>query len=239
MTAPKLLPEPTLLLLADISGYTRYIRENPYTEAHAITNITALLDAVLDCLAPYWRLAKLEGDAAFCHAPALGREADFAGRLITAFTAFAEGKARLIAVNGCHCLACKALPSLELKMILHAGPVLHFTTRSGAELGGLPVIVLHRLAKNRLPASRYILWTAPLDSSLAALQPAFPHHETVEGIGGVATWVHDSLPGLPAVVPAARWRRLLDLGYKAWLWLPATLQGKHGKAAAYAEPVTV
>ena len=66
------------LLIADISGYTDFIklhnlRKKPVIggkiadmfEAHAETIISALLEAVIDQIEPVMSLNKLEGDAAF------------------------------------------------------------------------------------------------------------------------------------------------------------------------------
>jgi hypothetical protein len=229
-------PLPTLLLFADISGYTRYIRENAYTQAHAVARVATLLDSVIDALEPVWQLVKLEGDAAFCHAdPDALRPAGLPVLLLAAFAAFDDRKAQLSAANTCECLACKALVSLELKIILHAGDVVHYQTRRGMDLAGVPVILLHRLGKNSVEQPRYILWTAAMAAHLSALAPATVHAETCEGLGDVAVQVYSALPNRSEAVDAGAVERLLDHFHKTRQWLVPNLQRAPGKAAAFGE----
>src|SRR3712207_4267282 len=58
------------LVLADISGYTAFLREHARTQTvlHAEAIITDLLEAVIDSAEYPLTLAKLEGDAAFFYA---------------------------------------------------------------------------------------------------------------------------------------------------------------------------
>ena len=56
-----------LLVIADIGGYTRFMRLHRMSLAHAQENTLRLLDAVIDS-APDLELSGLEGDAAFMYA---------------------------------------------------------------------------------------------------------------------------------------------------------------------------
>ena len=62
--------ERTLLLIADIGGYTDYMRVHRMSLAHAEVNTARLLEAVIDAAGDF-DLIEIEGDAAF-----LSREAD-------------------------------------------------------------------------------------------------------------------------------------------------------------------
>ena len=62
--------QPTLLLIADIAGYTRFMKMHDTSLAHAQQIIADLLEAVIDAAGPNLKLAKLEGDAAFFYMPA-------------------------------------------------------------------------------------------------------------------------------------------------------------------------
>jgi hypothetical protein len=57
-----------LLLLADISGYTRYMVENRTAALHSQGIITELLEAVIRQVELPLEVAKLEGDAVFIFA---------------------------------------------------------------------------------------------------------------------------------------------------------------------------
>src|SRR5689334_5930314 len=58
-------PEPVLLIIADISGYTRYMTANAKTLAHSQTIITELVTAIIQTVQVPLEVAKLEGDAVF------------------------------------------------------------------------------------------------------------------------------------------------------------------------------
>jgi class 3 adenylate cyclase len=57
--------QPTFLLIADIAGYTRFMKFHQASLAHAQDIVAQLLEAVIDATQPHLKLAKLEGDAAF------------------------------------------------------------------------------------------------------------------------------------------------------------------------------
>jgi hypothetical protein len=60
----KVAIQPTFLLIADIAGYTRFMKFHRASLAHAQDIVAQPLEAVIDA-APGLTLAKLEGDAAF------------------------------------------------------------------------------------------------------------------------------------------------------------------------------
>ncbi len=57
--------EPACLLIADISGYTSYLAGTELDHAQDI--LADLMTIVVGALKPTFRLAKLEGDAAFAY----------------------------------------------------------------------------------------------------------------------------------------------------------------------------
>jgi class 3 adenylate cyclase len=69
-------PERACLLIADISGYTSYLAGVELDHAQDI--LADLINTVVTTLRPTFRLAKLEGDAAFMEAP----EAELDGSLL-------------------------------------------------------------------------------------------------------------------------------------------------------------
>lgn len=225
-----------LLLFADISGFTSYIRQNPWTEAHALDAIHKLLDAVIDRLEPAFTLAKLEGDAAFCHLELSGETPDsrqMTQMLEAAFTAFSDCQSALVSRNHCHCLACRGLASLQLKIILHRGQIAFLPTRLGREPGGLPVIVLHRLSKNRVRGNRYLMWTAPVDALLRIEAPVSSHMEDCQGIGKVKVFVTTSLPGKLQNRNRGPLDWLADFISKSQLWLPLRFKRTPGRSGAF------
>jgi hypothetical protein len=150
------------LLLADISGYTSFLRA--VQEAHqadafaggkipdAYALMSALLDGIITQLVPPFTLSKLEGDAVFAFADD-GAAVPRAEALLTCFAAcYADFRARLAAAGEiwtCTCGACSRSTSLDLKFVLHAGPFVIQSMGGGRELIGPEVVMAHRLLKTR------------------------------------------------------------------------------------------
>ena len=58
----------TLLVIADISGFTQFMKSHENTANHAMQVVVELLRAVISAAAPPLKLAEVEGDAAFFYA---------------------------------------------------------------------------------------------------------------------------------------------------------------------------
>lgn len=196
-------------LLADISGYTGFLQG--VTDAHhallidaeeppaAYGVMSSLLDAMLDAVAPPFRLVKFEGDALFAVASADEmplRGLDVVSCLRSCHDAFEHRLAEARHDWTCTCGACVRITELSLKFVLHHGA--YFTQRiaGGEELAGPNVIVAHRLLKNHV---RDIVGQRPYalltDAVVAALEiPVDGMVETTES--------YDGLPPIPAHVLA-------------------------------------
>src|SRR3982751_6587383 len=90
-------PEPVILIIADISGYTRYMTANAKTLAHSQTIITELVKTIVKQVDLPLEVAKLEGDAVFLFGrkgtdPEVWREKKkvIGKKLFTFFQRFAE-----------------------------------------------------------------------------------------------------------------------------------------------------
>lgn len=156
---------PTCLVIADISGYTKFIRDKKLSLLHAEQIITDLLDAVIDGAQHPLTLNKLEGDAAMMYATCGDDVAetvtDVARQIQKFFALFRERQNQLIVTSdgGCGCDACTGTGTLQLKVIAHLGDVLIKRVRQFEELAGEPVIVIHRLLKNSVDSHEYLLMT--------------------------------------------------------------------------------
>ncbi|MFN0066026.1 MAG: DUF2652 domain-containing protein [Limisphaerales bacterium] len=197
--APASAPEPVLLVIADISGYTRFMTANAKSLAHSQTIITELVHALLHHAALPLEVAKLEGDAVFFFArrPARDPNGDLGRRLLGFFEVFRATLRALAGANACTCGACTHLDSLRLKLVIHAGEALFHEVAGFRELAGLDVIIVHRLLKNSVAAREYLLLTDAAREfvTLPDGLPAKPVTETYEEVGPVRTSVY-----LPAAV---------------------------------------
>jgi len=156
----------TILVLADISGYTRFMTQNKTTLMHSQLIITSLMKAIISQIRIPLRISKLEGDAVFMYALKKdpGRRWEKERRTIGAtlagfFEVFAEKLAELKASHICDCDACKAVEKLRLKIIVHSGEAYFLKIGKFYELTGVDVILAHRLLKNSVAGDQYILMT--------------------------------------------------------------------------------
>jgi hypothetical protein len=208
--------ERALLLIADIGGYTEYMRSHRMSLAHAEVNTARLLEKVIDA-APGFDLIEIEGDAAF-----LSRRADTldADATVAATTQAAVGMHRAfhlerqyVASNLCPCDGCGGADNLKLKFVAHVGEVAAQTIRQRRKLVGIDVILVHRLLKNPVQAPEYLLFSEELYRAGAAAlsDPVHEVSQDLEGIGPVRTYFVDieDLAGSLPPLPDPSWRERL------------------------------
>src|SRR3989338_1739923 len=82
--------KPVVLVLADISGYTKFITLHPGELVHAEQIVTELLEAVIGSAEYPLILNKLEGDAAFMYAQTGGNDAAAARSVASQVEAFVK-----------------------------------------------------------------------------------------------------------------------------------------------------
>ena len=190
-------PESGFLLLADLTGYTAYLSGSEIEHAPAIAG--DLLETVVGRLEPPFRLAKLEGDAAFLFVED-GR-AD--GSLLldaieAAYLAFRRRLRSIDQATACDCNSCRLAPRLDLKLFVHHGAFVRSPIAGRDELAGSDVIIVHRLLKGAGAAAShangFALLTAAAIRALD-LDPdglgLVPGGESIEHLGRVETYTLD------------------------------------------------
>jgi class 3 adenylate cyclase len=189
--------EPSCLLIADISGYTSYLAGVELDHAQDI--LADLMGTVVTALRPTFRLAKLEGDAAFTAAPLDKVDGSIVMDTIErCYFGFRRRRRDVRQATSCECDACLRIPDLNLKFVVHTGPVARQRMAGLEELVGRDVIVVHRLLKNTVVESAgieaYVLFSEAATDSLHLGPEALGmrrHVESYEHIGEVPGWVHD------------------------------------------------
>src|SRR5947208_1469988 len=139
--------QPTCFLIADISGYTGYLADVELDHAQDI--LADLIGSVVTALRPGFRLAKLEGDAAFTYATI--EKVDGSMLLDTierCYFAFRRRRRDVRQATACDCNACVRIPDLNLKFVVHHGSAILQKVAGRQELLGSDVVVVHRLLKN-------------------------------------------------------------------------------------------
>ena len=221
------MPERALLLLADIAGYTKFMRLHRLNLAHAQEITQRLLESMLEAV-PALRLVEVEGDALFLSAPQdeLGELDDTSGWLPSAlamYQAFHVQQQWMVAHNLCTCDACLQIGKLHVKFVAHLGEVAPQRIRDTEKLVGIDVIAVHRMLKNTVPAAEYLLMSEPLYERLdPQLRDRAVHvDQELEGLGKMPLYFVDisdlliELPAVPEPTLPARVRETVGFGLRA------------------------
>jgi len=159
-------------LIADITGYTRYLSESELE--HAQDTLTALLELFF-----YYGQTFIE-------------------KIEDSYVDFRKTLERLVLNNTCRCNACANISNLDLKFFVHYGTFGIQRISDHDELVGSDVILLHRLLKNSVVEktgfSGYALYTEAATKKLAIADIAgamIPLVESYEHLGDVSIWVQD------------------------------------------------
>ncbi len=194
------------LLLADISGYTSFLRDVEVTHRHdAFANgaipdayglMSSLLDGIVAKIAPPFTLSKLEGDAVFAFAAAgeaVPRGSELIDCVRECYADFATRLAQAGDIWTCTCDACSRASQLDLKFILHYGRYVLQEIAGSRELTGPEVVMAHRLLKNGAAAAvgarPYLLLSAAAARGLdVRVTGAVPMTETYEHYAPIETF---------------------------------------------------
>ena len=189
--------QPTCFLIADISGYTGYLADVELDHAQDI--LADLVGAVVTSLRPNFRLAKLEGDAAFTYMTTAKLDGSMLLDTIErCYFGFRRRRRDVRQATSCDCNACARIPDLDLKFVVHHGSAILHKVAGRRELVGPDVIAVHRLLKNDVVETAGIdayalISQACIDAS--DIDPAalgmVEHTETYDRIGEVPAWAHD------------------------------------------------
>jgi hypothetical protein len=184
------------LLLADISGYTSFVAQTEIE--HAGLALSYLLETIVERLDDLLTIAKLEGDAVFAYAEEDKlQECQALLKLIDqTYLAFRDKAVSLHKQATCPCRACQALPTLDLKFILHHGDFVLQQVAGIRDLLGTDVNLIHRLLKNGISEATgwkgYAIFTDQvLDRMQCSKAPYFKFSETYEHLGEVDIYCID------------------------------------------------
>ena len=180
------------LVLADITGYTSFLSRAELDHADDI--LRELLSLIVGRLTAVLTLAKLEGDAVFASVPAaqLPRGETLLELIEATYVAFRDRREAVRRRTSCPCRACTAIPTLDLKFVVHVGEYRTQQVAGGRELVGAAVTLVHRLLKNQVSETTgwraYALFT---ETALAqmGIPPVAMHAqtETYAHLGAVPT----------------------------------------------------
>ncbi len=212
-----------VLLLADISGYTKFMIASHTDRVHGQVVITELLKAIIHQVEIPLEISKLEGDAVFLYAVKEGDEASWedvrkriGDKLLRFFQAFEDKMAELAGSNICTCGACRNMRDLKLKVLVHYGKALFYEIGKFSELSGVDVILIHRLLKNSVKEKEYVLLTEAAHRKVHILKEhdLVERQEPCDDFGTVKCYIYYPSQAAPQAAEAVQKRRYGSLGYQ-------------------------
>jgi hypothetical protein len=219
-----------VMILADISGYTKFMVENQLAAVHGQQCITFLIETILREVDIPLHLQGIEGDAVFLYAANPGDDqvwrevlTQVRTKLVRFFEVFIEAMITAGEATPCKCVICRNAKDLKLKVIVHSGRAVFNTIGGLPQVSGTDVILAHRLLKNSVPSHEYLLMTEAAYRDLGREMSGdfVKGEENCEGFGPVTTYVQfmseaeerarEALYSLPSAALASRARRY-------WKW---------------------
>ena len=184
------------LVLADISGYTSFVAQTEIE--HADMALSFLLETIVEKISDLLIICQLEGDAVFAYIEQskLSEAKSLLELIDQTYLAFREKALALYSQATCPCKACRALPTLDLKFMVHHGEYLIQQVAGVSHLLGTDVNLIHRLAKNHVSESTgwkgYALFTDPvMDRMQFSKENLFKRGESYEHLGDVDIYCMD------------------------------------------------
>ena len=185
------------LTIGDIAGYTKYVAGVELEHSQDV--IADLMNVLVRQMRGLLHLAKLEGDAVFCYA----HDEDTDGSTLMAmiescYFAFARRLRTIDRHTTCECNACRLIPTLNLKFLVHHGEYVIHEVAGSQELVGRDVILVHRMLKNsftkRTGIRGYAMATDPCVQHFG-LDPVqlglIEHVEEYDDVGKVRAYAMD------------------------------------------------
>jgi Protein of unknown function (DUF2652) len=184
------------LVLADISGYTSYVAKTEIE--HADVALSYLLETIVEKLGGLLTISKLEGDAVFAYVEEskLPDAKSLLEMIDQTYLAFRDKATALYEQTTCACKACRAVPTLDLKFMVHHGDFIVQQVAGIKDLLGTDVNLIHRLSKNHVSDSTgwrgYALFTHQgLEHSQTDKDAFLQQTESYEHLGDVEIYVRD------------------------------------------------
>jgi uncharacterized protein YndB with AHSA1/START domain len=189
------------LLIADITGYSKYLSETELI--HSQETLTAILRLLVDNTQFPLIISRLEGDAVISYGL---QENFFLGQTFIEmieklYVTFRKAIDRLVLNNTCRCKACANISNLDLKFIVHQGVFGFQQINDHQELVGNDINLVHKLLKNSVKElydlKGYALYTEKVIQHLgleAIADSMIQHIEMVEYLGDVTVYIQDLHP---------------------------------------------
>lgn len=202
-------------VIADISGYTKFVTLHRQSLLHAERIIGNLLEAVMAEAKSPLQIHELLGDAVTMYAPADPGQAipeqiyTSMKRMHTAFNGTESD--HISECSLCACEACNNIDKLKLKIIAHVGEAAFTQVGGIRKISGEDVILTHRWLKNKIPSREYFLFTEEFANAMNSdVRTGFTEHkETLEGLGAKTAFYQNLNTDPPQPAKPSYFKRLM------------------------------
>jgi hypothetical protein len=184
------------LCLADISGYTAYLAGSELDHAQSV--LAELLELLVSQLTPTMTLCEVEGDAIYTYAwnDRFRRGETLLELVESTYTRFRDRVEGIRRTTTCQCNACRLIPTLDLKFIIHHGDFILQRVAGTEKPVGSAVNLLHRLAKNHVTQETgwrgYCLFSRPAIRQIGLNTDGMHKlEEQYESLGTIETFTVD------------------------------------------------
>src|SRR5947209_769564 len=144
-----------VLVLADISGYTKFVTQTEIDHSWEI--LQELLDTMVRSVSGKLEVSQVEGD---CILFIGGVDEEQAVELLErSYIAYQRRLRAMRTATTCPCAACRSIDSLAIKFILNRGTYSRQKVGGVEQLHGSDVITGFRLLKNSIPSHEYLFAT--------------------------------------------------------------------------------
>ena len=156
------------ILIPDISGFTEFMTNTELL--HATYAVNELINAIVTAVEDEYEVAEIEGDAVLLvrSGPAPSQQ-EILDICLKIFNAFHFTRKMMQTITICPCKACQEFINLSLKFVVHHGPLAEIRVGKFVKHSGTEMIVAHRLLKNSINASEYLLMTEKVIANASPL----------------------------------------------------------------------
>lgn len=145
------------IFIPDIGGFTRFVNETEINHAQHI--ISELLEVIIDSNQLGLSVSEVEGDAVLFYRLDIPEIEKILEQTRQTFLNFHEHLRRYEHERICQCGACTSAANLTLKIVAHCGEIGFTRVKDVEKPFGSPLVQSHRLLKNSVSATEYLLIT--------------------------------------------------------------------------------
>ena len=171
----------SLILIPDISGFTGFVNSTEISHSQHI--ISELLEIIIRSQRLGLEVAEVEGDAVlFYKSGDIPTLEEIVGLAENMFLQFHRHLKEYEHHRICNCGACSTAIQLSLKIVVHKSEIGFTDVNNRKKPFGPGIILAHRLLKNSIKESAYLLFSSPWEEEIKVFtESAEPNEVFITG----------------------------------------------------------